>query len=81
MNTGIQGSSATPVGAWTTTTPGGKSVCKKDLLGIAIAHGIPYCASASIANIPDLRKRCRRQRISGAASAPYILPVSNRLGI
>ena len=62
MNTGIQGSSATPVGAWTTTTPGGKSVCKKDLLGIAIAHGIPYCASASIANIPDLRKKVQKAK-------------------
>lgn len=62
MNTGIQGSSATPVGAWTTTTPGGKSVCKKDLLGIAIAHGIPYCASASIANIPDLRKKVEKAK-------------------
>ena len=62
MNTGIQGSSATPVGAWTTTTPGGKSVCKKDLLGIAMAHGIPYCASASIANIPDLRKKVQKAK-------------------
>ena len=62
MNTGIQGSSATPVGAWTTTTPGGKSVCKKDLLGIAMAHGIPYCASASIANIPDLRTKVQKAK-------------------
>lgn len=62
MNTGIQGSSATPIGAWTTTTPEGKSVTKKDLLGIAIAHGIPYCASASVSNIPDLRKKVEKAK-------------------
>lgn len=62
MNTGIQGSSATPAGAWTTTTPGGKNACKKDLLGIAMAHGIPYCASASIANIPDLRRKVQKAK-------------------
>lgn len=62
MNTGIQGSSSTPFGAWTTTTPGGKGVNKKDLLGIAIAHQIPYCASASIANMSDLRKKVRKAR-------------------
>jgi len=62
MNTGIQGSSATPAGAWTTTTPGGKPVCKKDLLGIAMAHRIPYCASASVANLPDLRKKVEKAK-------------------
>lgn len=62
MNTGIQGSSSTPYGAWTTTTPEGKGVNKKDLLGIAIAHQIPYCASASIANMSDLRKKVRKAR-------------------
>lgn len=62
MNTGIQGSSATPMGAWTTTTPAGKPVGKKDLLGIAMAHGIPYCASASVANIPDLRKKVEKAK-------------------
>lgn len=62
MNTGIQGSSATPMGAWTTTTPAGKPVYKKDLLGIAMAHGIPYCASASVANIPDLRRKVEKAK-------------------
>lgn len=67
MNTGIQGSSSTPFGSWTTTTPAGKIVAKKDLLGIAIAHGIPYCASASIANLNDLRKKvAKAQEIRGA---------------
>ncbi|MDP1808496.1 MAG: thiamine pyrophosphate-dependent enzyme, partial [Actinomycetota bacterium] len=34
MNTGIQRSSATPIGAWTTTTPAGKRQIKKDLPAI-----------------------------------------------
>jgi len=51
MNTGIQRSSATPYGASTTTSPAGKysigqTTWKKDLPGIAAAHGIPYVATA-----------------------------------
>lgn len=62
MNTGIQGSSSTPYGSSTTTTPGGKNVKKKDLLGIAMAHSIPYCASATISHIPDLRKKVEKAK-------------------
>lgn len=62
MNTGIQGSSSTPFGAWTTTTPYGKPTERKNLLKIAIAHKIPYCASASAANIPDLRRKVAKAR-------------------
>ncbi len=49
MNTGIQRSSATPPGAWTTTTPypALKKERKKDILGALLAHGIPYAATAS----------------------------------
>ena len=40
MNTGIQRSSATPMGAWTTTTPAGsiKEEYKKDIEQIMLAH-------------------------------------------
>lgn len=62
MNTGIQSSSSTPLGASTTTTPGGKPVPRKDLMQIAIAHKIPYAATASVANIPDLRKKVQRAK-------------------
>ena len=72
MNTGIQGSSSTPFGASTTTTPGGKGVQKKDLLGIAMAHQIPYCACASIANIPDLRKKVEKAK---AVKGPSLLHI------
>jgi pyruvate/2-oxoacid:ferredoxin oxidoreductase beta subunit len=60
MNTGIQGSSSTPLGASTTTTPGGKPTMRKDLLRIAMAHDIPYAATCSISNLPDLRKKVQK---------------------
>jgi pyruvate ferredoxin oxidoreductase beta subunit len=59
MNTGIQRSSATPRGVWTTTTPvgeviPGKTQYRKDLTGIIAAHNIPYAAQASIWRWNDL---------------------------
>jgi len=60
MNTGIQGSSSTPFLASTTTTPAGKSTGRKDLMMIAIAHDIPYAATASIYNISDLQKKVKK---------------------
>ena len=54
MNTGTQRSSATPLGAFTTTTPSTKIEHKKDMLAIMEAHGIPYVASASPAYPLDL---------------------------
>ncbi|MBI5139798.1 pyruvate synthase subunit beta [Candidatus Nomurabacteria bacterium] len=56
-NTGGQRSSATPLGAVTTTTPEGKGVIKKDILAVMAAHHIPYAASISLAHPEDtLRK-------------------------
>jgi pyruvate/2-oxoacid:ferredoxin oxidoreductase beta subunit len=62
MNTGVQSSSATPYGAWTTTTPTGspKRVRKKDIMGILAAHRIPYAATASIAYPEDLVRKVQR---------------------
>ena len=54
MNTGTQRSSATPLGAFTTTTPATKIEHKKDLLAIMEAHSIPYIAAASPAYPLDL---------------------------
>lgn len=66
MNTGVQGSSSTPSGASTTTTPNGKLGHSKDLIRIAMAHDIPYAATASPANLPDLRRKVKKAReISG----------------
>lgn len=62
MNTGIQGSSSTPRGASTTTTPAGKKVYSKSLIEIVMAHHIPYAATASVANLPDLRRKVERAK-------------------
>jgi pyruvate ferredoxin oxidoreductase beta subunit/2-oxoisovalerate ferredoxin oxidoreductase beta subunit len=64
MNTGIQRSSATPAGAWTTTTPMPrvKRRPKKAILEIMAAHRIPYAASASVGHPEDLIAKVRRAR-------------------
>lgn len=58
-NTGGQRSSATPLGASTSTTPAGKSVRKKDVLGIMAAHGVPYLATVSLAHMEDAMRKLR----------------------
>jgi pyruvate ferredoxin oxidoreductase beta subunit len=65
MNTGIQRSSATPLGADTTTCPAGevipgKTQERKNLTRIMAAHNIPYAAQASISQWLDLMKKVRR---------------------
>jgi pyruvate ferredoxin oxidoreductase beta subunit/2-oxoisovalerate ferredoxin oxidoreductase beta subunit len=56
-NTGGQRSSSTPLGAVTSTTPLGKDVEKKDIVGIMAAHRVPYVATLSLAHPEDtLRK-------------------------
>jgi pyruvate ferredoxin oxidoreductase beta subunit/2-oxoisovalerate ferredoxin oxidoreductase beta subunit len=56
-NTGGQRSSATPVGAKTSTTPFGKQDRKKDIMSIMAAHRIPYAASLSIAHPEDFERK------------------------
>ncbi len=60
MNTGIQRSSLTPYGAWTTTTWKGKREGKKELPLIMLMHKIPYVATASIAYPVDFIQKLRR---------------------
>jgi pyruvate/2-oxoacid:ferredoxin oxidoreductase beta subunit len=64
MNTGVQRSSATPLGAWTTTTPSAhvKDRPKKDLVSIMAAHGIPYIATATVGWPDDLLAKVTRAR-------------------
>ncbi|MDH5805979.1 MAG: thiamine pyrophosphate-dependent enzyme [Gemmatimonadota bacterium] len=64
MNTGIQRSSATPMGAWTTTTPSRhpETNPKKDILGILAAHHIPYAATASVAYPVDLIEKVKKAK-------------------
>jgi pyruvate/2-oxoacid:ferredoxin oxidoreductase beta subunit len=64
MNTGIQRSSATPWGAWTTTTPtiDPEHQPKKDIMAIMAAHRIPYAATASVAYPVDLVEKVKKAR-------------------
>ncbi len=64
MNTGIQRSSATPHGAWTTTTPVKhyKRGRKKNIVEIMAAHRIPYAATASIGYPEDLARKLKKAK-------------------
>jgi pyruvate ferredoxin oxidoreductase beta subunit len=63
MNTGVQRSSATPPGARTATTPvakghpGAEFGQGKNVPLIAMAHHIPYVATASVADLRDLESK------------------------
>ncbi|RJX22512.1 MAG: pyruvate ferredoxin oxidoreductase [Ammonifex sp.] len=65
MNTGIQRSSATPLGADTTTSPAGTAIPgkvqkRKDLTRIMAAHNIPYTAQASPSHWSDFFKKVKK---------------------
>ncbi|WP_334110601.1 thiamine pyrophosphate-dependent enzyme [Thermodesulfitimonas autotrophica] len=65
MNTGIQRSSATPLGAETTTSPAGSAIPgklqrRKDLTRIIAAHNVPYVAQAAPSHWADLMKKVRK---------------------
>ncbi len=65
MNTGIQRSGGTPLGASTTTSPAGKVTpgkpqFKKPIAEIMVAHEIPYVATASIGYWQDLLAKTRK---------------------
>jgi len=64
MNTGVQRSSSTPYGAWTTTTPDRewKRMRKKNIVEALVAHRIPYAATASIAYPEDLVRKVKKAR-------------------
>jgi len=64
MNTGIQRSSSTPYGAWTTTTTGAdwKKLRKKNIVEALVAHRIPYAATANIAFPEDLIRKVKKAK-------------------
>lgn len=64
-NTGYQNSGATPIGASTTTAPAGKNSLgnnqpKKDILAIALAHHLPYVATATVGYPTDLISKVKK---------------------
>jgi pyruvate ferredoxin oxidoreductase beta subunit len=74
-NTGTQRSGATPLGAWTTTTPGGKSQHRKDISQIMISHRIPYVATGSLAYPLDFyQKVLKAKSIRGTKYIELMAP-------
>jgi pyruvate/2-oxoacid:ferredoxin oxidoreductase beta subunit len=77
MNTGVQRSSATPVGSWTTTTPNEATEDrpKKRIAAIMAAHEIPYLATASVSYPGDLRQKVRKaKRMEGFRFIHVMVP-------
>ena len=76
MNTGVQRSSATPPAARTATTmpvgpkPGNVFGQGKNLPQIAMAHEIPYVATATVADLRDLEYKVKKAM--GIRGARYI---------
>ena len=77
MNTGVQRSSSTPFGTWTTTTPhhAPEDRDKKDIVGIMAAHKIPYIATACVSYPRDLQKKIRTaKRVKGFRFIHVLIP-------
>ncbi|MFM2057260.1 MAG: hypothetical protein RLY71_1645 [Pseudomonadota bacterium] len=81
MNTGVQRSSATPPGARTATTmavgpaPGASFGQGKNLPLIAMAHEIPYVATATVADLRDLEAKVEKaMSIHGARYLHILVP-------
>lgn len=80
MNTGIQRSSATPLGAWATTSEVGKAQQgkiqrRKDLTSIIADHNIPYAAQASVSHWRDLTSKAEKAfAVDGPAFLNVLAP-------
>ena len=79
MNTGVQRSSATPPAARTATTdavgkePGNVFGQGKDVPRIALAHEIPYVATATVANLRDLEAKVEKAMTFRGARYIHVL--------
>jgi len=81
MNTGVQRSSATPPAAHTATTmavgehPGAEFGQGKNLPRIAMAHEIPYVATATVADLRDLESKVHKaMNLRGARYMHILVP-------
>ena len=81
-NTGVQASGATPWAANTTTTPVGdmekfksfgSQQRKKDMIAIALAHGLNYVAQTTIGYPMDITKKVKRALMTEGPSYIQIL--------
>lgn len=80
MNTGIQRSSSTPYGASTTTSPAGKASIgqvtqKKNMPQIAVAHDIPYVATACPSYPFDLIEKVKKAAAKPGPAYVHVLSV------
>jgi pyruvate ferredoxin oxidoreductase beta subunit len=78
MNTGVQRSGATPLGARTTTSgvgadAWGKAQQRKDMTAIAVAHHIPYVAQAAASHWHDLSEKAERAARAGGPAFLNVL--------
>ena len=79
MNTGVQRSGATPPAARTNTThavgenPGASFTQGKNLPKIAMAHGIPYVATASVSDLHDLEEKVTKAMSMHGARYLHVL--------
>jgi 2-oxoisovalerate ferredoxin oxidoreductase beta subunit len=67
MNTGVQRSGETPLGAWTTTTPvggheHGKIEAKKDMMAIVLAHAPVYAATLNPSFPEDFERKVEKAK-------------------
>ena len=83
-NTGMQASGATPWASSTSTTPSGSGSTidaigshqrKKDMVAIALAHGLPYVAQTTAGYIEDIKNKVRKAvEIDGPAYIQILVP-------
>jgi pyruvate ferredoxin oxidoreductase beta subunit len=77
MNSGVQRSDSTPLGAYTTTTPSptGNPCKKRDLISIIKALGTPYIATSTVAHPNDIfRKLKNATEVKGASYIQILTP-------
>lgn len=80
MNTGVQRSSASPLGSHTTTSPSGshstgKRVVQKDLTEVMVAHEIPYVAQTIPGRWRDITAKAEKAfEIEGPAFINVLTP-------
>ncbi len=83
-NTGMQASGATPWGAHTTTTPSGfghsidaigSHLRKKNMVGIALAHNLPYVAQTTTGFLADIQAKIKKaSEIDGPGYIQILAP-------
>jgi pyruvate/2-oxoacid:ferredoxin oxidoreductase beta subunit len=90
MNTGNQRSSATPLGAATTTTPvgklsQGKSMPSKNMPMVMLMHKPRYMATATLSHLEDFAKKLQKAKAAAREGFVYLhvfspCPVGWRIG-